>query len=198
MYIDRMQLRLLPVPAARREASRTVVVSVDERANPTVGQVLAALGVPVAVASVDGRRVDPGESALEMLVDGSTIAAWVGESVPATVPVVGLAVVAGPDAGRSTSLGAGTHIVGREPSSVVAIDDRTVSRSHLEIISTVDTTSVRDVGSVNGSRMGGAWIETASPVIPKALIHIGASSVRFHTLAGSSVPPVGPARGGPR
>ena len=172
-----------------------MLVAVDERAAPSVGDVLLALGIPVAATYVDGRLVDPAESAADHLVDGATITP-AGESVPATVPVVGLAVVAGPDAGRVTSLGAGAHVVGRDLSSAVAVDDRTVSRRHLEIRVTDDTAAVNDLGSVNGSRTGDGWIVTASPVIPKALIHVGASSLRFHALPRPPSPPVGPARGG--
>jgi S-DNA-T family DNA segregation ATPase FtsK/SpoIIIE len=171
-----------------------MLVAVDELVSPTIGDVLVAVGLPLAATYVDGRLVDPAASAADHLVDGATITP-AGESVPATVPVVGLAVVAGPDAGRVTSLDAGAHVVGRDLSSTVAVDDRTVSRRHLEIRVTDDTAAVNDLESLNGSRTGDAWIVTASPVIPKALIHVGASSLRFHALPGPSAP-VGPVRGG--
>ena len=190
-----MQLRLLLL-GVPPEPHRTVVVSVDGLVDPRVGDVLGALGLPVDVAYVDGRRVDPAEAALGVLVDGSTIAACAGRSARSTVPVVGLAVVAGPDAGQIAHLGAGAHVVGRDLSSAVAVEDRTVSHRHIEIQATDGGVTTRDLGSVNGSRMGDAWIVTSSAVIPKALIHVGASSLRFHALSGPSSSPTGPAHGG--
>src|SRR5688500_4179661 len=190
-----MQCRLL-LFGAPADPPGAVAVSVDELVDPTVGDVLGALGLLVDGAYVDGRRVDPAEAALEVFVAGSTVAAWAGRAVPSAVPVVGLAVVAGPDAGQIAHLGVGAHVVGRDLSSAVAVEDRTVSRRHIEIQATDAAVTTRDLGSVNGSRIGDTWIVTASAVMPKALIHVGASSLRFHALPGPSSPPIGPARGG--
>jgi S-DNA-T family DNA segregation ATPase FtsK/SpoIIIE len=65
-------------------------------------------------------------------------------------------VVAGPDAGRLLTLGAGTHRVGRsdEVGNVVGLDDPSVSRVHAELTVHDDgTVTVRDTGSLNGTTL---------------------------------------------
>jgi hypothetical protein len=79
--------------------------------------------------------------------------------------------------------------------SAVAVEDRTVSRRHIEIRQLTRNHRTDDLGSVNGSRIGDAWIVTRRGH-SQALIHVGASSLRFHALPGPSSPPIGPARGG--
>ena len=68
-----MNLRLLLLGSPPHPTG-AVLVAVDELAEARVGDVLGALGLPVDGADVDGRRVDPAEAALEVFVDGSTVA----------------------------------------------------------------------------------------------------------------------------
>src|SRR5688500_12875615 len=176
---DLMQLRLL-LSAAHRAPPRRVLVAIDDLGAATVGDVLAALGVPTAGACVDGHLANPADAALGVLVDGATIEESSGGSDPSALAIAGVAVVAGPDGGRVIALGAGTHVIGRDPASVVPIADRTVSRRHCEIRVSGDAAAVIDLGSVNGSRIDETWLVVPSPVAPEVLVHVGASSLRVH------------------
>ncbi|MEO8695163.1 MAG: FtsK/SpoIIIE domain-containing protein [Acidimicrobiales bacterium] len=190
-----MQIRLV-LSSSPQDLPRPVLVAIEELGAPTVGDVLGTVGLPLGPVQVDGRPIDPADAAVDVLVDGAVIARWPGESGATAAPlVIGLAVVAGPDAGGVTLLGAGSHVVGRDLATDVAIEDRTVSRRHLQVQLEDGSISAADLGSVNGSWVSDAWIGAATPVAPKALMHIGASSLRLHPL-GSSAPPVGAPRGG--
>ena len=182
-----MDLRLLLL-GSPTTPDRAVLVAVDDLAHPTIGAVITALGLPLAPTSIDGRRVDPDQPAAELLVDGATITQHAGQPPSSAPSAVGVAVVAGPDAGRITHLAEGATLVGRDLSAAVVIDDRTVSRRHLEIHVIGGGVSLHDLGSVNGSRAGIQWLSTPAPVAFDALVHVGASSIRFHSIPATTLP----------
>ena len=194
-----MDLRLL-LDGPDPRPGRPVVVSVDDLARPCVGAVLEALALPLDSTSIDGRATDPTQPAHECLVDGATLTTHAHPRHPSPPPGpsgIAIAVVAGPDAGRALPLPLHGGRVGRNPAGAAVIDDRTVSRGHLEIHIAGDEVSAHDLGSVNGSRTGNQWLTTPTPVAIDALVHLGASTIRFE-----SAPPLLPtaslaaARGG--
>ena len=65
---------------------------------------------------------------------------------------VGMLVVKrGPNAGTSYLLETETTRAGRHPESDIFLDDITVSRRHAEFVTVDQVTTVRDVGSLNGT-----------------------------------------------
>ncbi len=75
---------------------------------------------------------------------------------------VGLLVVArGYDEGVRFVLKRDVTTAGRHPDSDVFLDDITVSRRHAEFVTRTQTTSVRDVGSLNGTYVNRERIEEA-------------------------------------
>ena len=185
-----MDLRLL-LDGPDDGPGRAIVLSVDDLAHPCVGDVLEALALPLDSTRIDGRAADPTQPAHECLVDGATLTTPAHPRHPLPLPapsVVAIAVVAGPDAGRVVPLPVQGGRVGRDPACTVVIDDRTVSREHLEFHMTGEGVSAHDLGSVNGSRTGSQWLITPTPVAFDALVHVGASTIRF-----DSAPPLAPA-----
>ncbi len=73
---------------------------------------------------------------------------------------VGLLVVKrGTDAGVRFALAADITRVGRHPESDIFLDDITVSRRHAEFVTRDKVTTVRDVGSLNGTYVNRERIE---------------------------------------
>ena len=70
-----------------------------------------------------------------------------------------LVVKRGPNAGSRFVLGAESTTIGRHPDSDVFLDDVTVSRRHAEVSRDGNQTSVRDVGSLNGTYLNRERIE---------------------------------------
>ena len=62
-----------------------------------------------------------------------------------------LYVPAGPDKGKSTSVGGRAVLVGADPSCELQLVDRTVSRKHAEVRRERDLVIVKDLGSTNGT-----------------------------------------------
>ncbi|MEZ4401609.1 MAG: sigma 54-interacting transcriptional regulator [Kofleriaceae bacterium] len=80
-----------------------------------------------------------------------------------------LTVVAGPDAGLTRVIEAGTTLVGSHPDNDVVLTDATVSRYHLELQVRRDGLVVKDLDSTNGTRHEGARIGAITLVGPARL-----------------------------
>ncbi len=75
---------------------------------------------------------------------------------------VGLLVVKrGSDVGVRFALDAAITKAGRHPESDIFLDDITVSRRHAEFVTSDQVTTVRDVGSLNGTYVNRERIEEA-------------------------------------
>jgi pSer/pThr/pTyr-binding forkhead associated (FHA) protein len=70
-----------------------------------------------------------------------------------------LVVVRGPNAGSRYLLDRDATTVGRHPDADIFLDDVTVSRNHAELLRTPDGVLVKDLGSLNGSYVGGERVE---------------------------------------
>ena len=68
----------------------------------------------------------------------------------------------GPNAGVRFVLEAAIVQAGRHPESDIFLDDITVSRRHAEFVTGDRTTTVRDVGSLNGTYVNRERIEEAA------------------------------------
>ena len=90
-------------------------------------------------------------------------------------------VMAGPDKGAQQVSDAPEFCIGTADGNQLVLTDRTVSRHHCVITATPQGFLIRDLGSTNGTALGGFRIESAY-LKPGALIGIGKSSVRFDSL----------------
>jgi hypothetical protein len=70
-----------------------------------------------------------------------------------------LVIRKGIDRGARFALEAGVTRVGRDPDSEIFLDDITVSRRHAELVTNDKVTTVRDVGSLNGTYVNRERIE---------------------------------------
>lgn len=125
--------------------------------NPTGVNFCSACGSAlVAVSSDTTVSVGP----VEDLNDGSdeALAAGVLE-LPRGVGM--LVVRRGPNTGVRFLLDAETIRAGRHPESDIFLDDITVSRRHAEFVTVDQSTTVRDVGSLNGTYVNRERIEEA-------------------------------------
>jgi DNA-binding NtrC family response regulator len=84
----------------------------------------------------------------------------------------GIAVVAGPAAGKRQVMTGDELRIGKAPSNHLVIADNTVSRFHCVIEKTPRGLLLRDLNSFNGTQVAGCWVESAY-LAPKATIQIG-------------------------
>jgi pSer/pThr/pTyr-binding forkhead associated (FHA) protein len=72
-----------------------------------------------------------------------------------------LIVRRGPNAGARFLLDANVTTVGRHPDADIFLDDVTVSRRHSEFLREGSVFQIKDLGSLNGTYLGGERIDTA-------------------------------------
>jgi hypothetical protein len=152
------------------------------------GLVLEPSGPPVRI---DGRRVPRGERRLlrpgQSALVGSAriVAAWDDPGTAAGARAILLAAlrgqpsrpgpefqaVEGPVAGRRFRLRPG--VVGRGAPSAIRLDDPSVSRAHARLDLDGERVTVRDLGSRNGLRLGGARIAGPRTLVPGEELRLG-------------------------
>ena len=81
--------------------------------------------------------------------------------------------------GREIPLQPGENVLGREPQAAVWIDDSAVSRRHARIVVDGGGASLEDLGSKNGTRLGGEKIRSVVPLADRDEIRIGPASMVF-------------------
>jgi two-component system cell cycle response regulator len=89
-----------------------------------------------------------------------------------------LVVIAGPDLGLRATVQGGSLLVGRSPEANLPLADPRVSYEHCRVEDRGDGWRVVDLGSTNGTRVGGRRIE-AQPLAPGDKIEVGGSVLRF-------------------
>jgi S-DNA-T family DNA segregation ATPase FtsK/SpoIIIE len=176
------QLHELEVEAPRASTAATLCGALAEHFGGDVDRVL----------SVGGDTVRPdAELGYPPLLDGASLT-WGPASLKAAArpsgrprsPVV-LAVVHGPDAGRSIELTTGRITLGRSAEADVMIADPLLSRIHAEIWSDGDVVRVRDLGSTNGTRVDDVPTDPAgTPVVSGAMITMGDTRLALRGAAG--------------
>lgn len=88
--------------------------------------------------------------------------------------------------GAHRVLPAGDHVLGRDPAADVRIDAVGVSRRHAAIHVEARVVTLRDLGSKNGTFVGGARVAGTVPLGDDAEIRLGAVSLRFRRTADRS------------
>lgn len=155
-------------------------VADDARFCSSCGAALPASGPGVAdasandtTASIDLSELDPSHEP---------------DDLPALEPGTGmLVVVRGPNAGSRFLLDRDATTIGRHPDADIFLDDVTVSRRHVEVLRSPDGVLVKDLGSLNGTYVGGERVEERELVTGEEL-QIG----RFKLLyVGSDAPSAG-------
>jgi len=73
-----------------------------------------------------------------------------------------LVVQKGPEVGERFALDRVELTLGRDPSSDIFLNDVTVSRRHAVITTSVQETTVRDTGSLNGTYVNGVRVDEAA------------------------------------
>jgi transcriptional regulator with GAF, ATPase, and Fis domain len=122
--------------------------------------------------------------------------AYVGRSRAKQVAQAhGLAVVSGPAAGARRLIDEEEIRIGKAPSNHLCIPDPTVSRFHCVVERTARGLLLRDLGSFNGTQVGGCWVESAylTPDIP---IQVGNSIIQIFMAEAEGLAGARPA--GPR
>jgi S-DNA-T family DNA segregation ATPase FtsK/SpoIIIE len=158
--------------ASRRDPSQVTSAAVGSR--------------PVAREHVLGRPP---------LLHGCLIVLGAGPVVAQDLRGAGLQldVVAGPDAGRTLSLGPGEYVLGRREPADIRLDDPQVSRRHALLQVAVEEVLVQDLGSTNGTRItaprddGGRTRRLGAepqPLPVGARLHLGGSTVVLRLPAG--------------
>jgi len=91
---------------------------------------------------------------------------------------------------REVALGPGEHILGRSHEAAVFIDSRAVSRHHARITVHEDGAALEDLGSKNGTSLGGLLLTKATPLSDGDEIALGSVRLTFRILReGSSTEP---------
>ena len=80
-----------------------------------------------------------------------------------------LVVVSGADQGKEVPFDV-SAVIGADKACTLALNDRSVSRKHVELVRTASAVLVRDLGSRNGTSFGGARLTGSEEA---ALPHAG-------------------------
>jgi two-component system response regulator GlrR len=95
-----------------------------------------------------------------------------------------LTLTTGPDTGRSVPID-GRVVVGAGEGATFVITDESVSRAHLELEPSADGLRVKDLGSTNGTFLGGARIQ-AMTVHEEALVTVGTTVLHLQRVDGDA------------
>ena len=95
-------------------------------------------------------------------------------------PRLWLVVEEGRLAGRRFAVDGPWQVVGRRRPCAILLEDRSVSRRHLRIRAVSGAVAeIEDLGSVNGTRVGGRWVRRARRVPVRTKMQIGRVTVRL-------------------
>ncbi len=97
---------------------------------------------------------------------------------------------------REISLDPGDNLIGRDPDAVVWIDDDSVSRRHARISIGEKGATIEDLGSKNGTWIGGVQIRGAVRLADRDVVTVGPARLRLRVLrrAGSTRSTIGERR----
>lgn len=91
-----------------------------------------------------------------------------------------LIVRRGPNTGARFLLDADVTVAGRHPEADIFLDDVTVSRKHAAFLRHGTSFSVRDLGSLNGTFMGGDRIDDTVGLSDGAEVQVGKFHLTFY------------------
>jgi DNA-binding winged helix-turn-helix (wHTH) protein len=83
---------------------------------------------------------------------------------------------------REIALDPGDNLIGREREAVVWIDNESVSRRHARISIGEEGASIEDLGSKNGTYVGGKKIRSPASLTDRAVVRIGPATMVLRVL----------------
>ena len=183
-----------------RRSPTVVDVVVDATPGRTVAdlrpRLADLLGEPVPALTWDGVLLDDGlPVGVPPLVHGASIA--VPGMPPAPAPVrprspgvpVDVAVVSGPDCGRTLPLPPDGLTVGRSAGCALALDDAALSRRHARLSVTASGVVVHDLGATNGVAVDGMAIgRSAAAIRVGSRVRLGDTIIRLTRSGRTAVP----------
>jgi DNA-binding winged helix-turn-helix (wHTH) protein len=90
---------------------------------------------------------------------------------------------------RTVQLAEGENIAGRDPRCHVWVDASGVSRRHARLVAAGDRVTIEDLGSRNGTFVGGRQIAAAVVLTDGDTIELGAAALTFHRWSDEQSPP---------
>ncbi len=99
------------------------------------------------------------------------------KSVPISRPV--LTIIKGPQSGNTFELCDSVTSIGRDPANEIFLNDMTVSRAHAKIVRGPVQTVIEDLGSLNGTWVDGAIVNSAS-LREGSTVQIGTFTLVYH------------------
>ena len=111
-----------------------------------------------------------------MPVDDATVPDLM-KNVQANTPV--LTIIKGPQTGNTFELEGAETTIGRDPSNGILLNDMTVSRAHAKIIRNAAGVLIEDLGSLNGTWVDGAIVNSA-PLHDGSSVQIGTFTLIYH------------------
>jgi DNA-binding winged helix-turn-helix (wHTH) protein len=100
--------------------------------------------------------------------------------------------------GHEVDLHPGEHVVGRDPGVSLFLDDATVSRRHARLVVTREKVTIEDLGSKNGTFVGGRKVEGPTTLSDGDEVLVGSVCLTFRSGAAESSTATVPAAGMPR
>jgi transcriptional regulator with GAF, ATPase, and Fis domain len=119
--------------------------------------------------------------------DTRSTAAVSGREVAPMIDRIDLAVIGGPDAGRTFGATGKRVVVGTADGADLVMTDPTVSRFHCELVLEHGRAIVRDLGAKNGTLVDGVAV-LAAPLADGAVLTLGKSTLRFAREPGALRP----------
>src|SRR5262249_29108974 len=86
--------------------------------------------------------------------------------------------------GRAIALREGVNTIGRAEDSTVCVDSSKVSRRHARILVAGVRAVLEDLGSKNGTYVGGQRIDAPRPLDDGDEIRVGPAGIVFHVFSG--------------
>lgn len=128
-----------------------------------------------AAAGAEGRATDS-TRVFRMPLDDAT-APDLLKSTQVNTPV--LTIIKGPQTGNVFELEGAETTLGRDPANAIFLNDMTVSRSHAKITRGAAGTVIEDLGSLNGTWVDGAIVNSA-PLHDGSSVQIGTFTLIYH------------------
>ena len=128
--------------------------------------------------TASGVDQQPGDSTrvFRMPVDDATVPDLM-KNVKNSTPV--LTIIKGPQTGNTFELDSDETTIGRDPANGIFLNDMTVSRAHAKVIRNAAGVLVEDLGSLNGTWVDGAIVNSA-PLHDGSSIQIGTFTLVYH------------------
>ena len=83
---------------------------------------------------------------------------------------------------REIALQPGDNLIGRGADAAIWIDDESVSRRHARISIGPSGATIEDLGSKNGTYIGGRKLRRASPLSNRHIVRIGPATLTLRVL----------------